>query len=446
MKGRSRRQPYEAAGLESVPKYLNGMYRPSAEAYDVKLRDERCGVADAVLIGPRIARLLMDVRQLLQSNALDALQLLIRNPSVNPNLAPEEGCSEAAIAEEARHWLVAHGVRAWTDEVAPGRLNCVGAVGKDDGRTLVFCAHLDTVGTAGMTIAPFEPRLEDGRVYGRGSYDMKGSAAAIMAAAVALAQESFNGRVLVSLVADEEYASLGAQDFVKRYPADACVLTEPSEGAGSLVLAHKGFVWAEIETRGRAAHGSRWDLGVSAIGKMGRVIAALEQFDREELRRRVHPLVGPASLHCATIRGGTGLSTYSENCVMHVERRTLPGETPEQVLRELADVVRSAGEVAEIRCTLHRPPLACDRDAPIASCVREAITRVTGRPPEEIGVGYWMDAALFAAAGIPTVNYGPSGAGAHEPVEWVDLASVIKCSEVLIDVARRFCGQAAGSD
>jgi acetylornithine deacetylase len=377
----------------------------------------------------------------LKANLVDALELLIRTPSVNPSLAPEEGCGEAAIACAARNWLASHAVRSWTDEVAPGRLNCVGAVGSvsaDSGRTLVLCAHLDTVGTAGMTIAPFDPRIENGRLYGRGSYDMKGSAAAIMAAAVVLAQETFDGRVLVSLVADEEYASLGAQDFVKRYPADACILAEPSEVPNSLVLAHKGFVWAEIETHGRAAHGSRWDLGVSAIGKMGRIIAALEHFDREELRRRVDPLLGPASQHCAVIRGGSGLSTYSENCVLHVERRTLPGETWEQVLQELAEIVGSAGEDAEIRCTLHRPPLTCDRDAPIASCVRDAVTCVTGRPPQEIGVGYWMDAALFAAAGIPTVNYGPSGSGAHEAVEWLDLSSAVTCSEVLVEVAHRF--------
>jgi acetylornithine deacetylase len=385
-------------------------------------------------------------RQVLKANLVDALQLLIRIPSVNPSLAPEEGCSEAAIAGAARNWLAARGVRTWTDEVAPGRLNCVASVGKDSGCTLVFCAHLDTVGTEGMAIAPFDPRVEDGRMYGRGSYDMKGSAAAIMAAAAALAQERFDGRVLVSLVADEEYASLGAQGFLQRYPADACILTEPSERTNSLVLAHKGFVWAEIETRGRAAHGSRWDLGVSAIGKMGQIIAALERFDREELRRRVHPLVGPASQHCAVIRGGSGLSTYSRNCVLHVERRTLPGETPEQVLQELAEVIHSVGEEAEIRCTLHRPPLMCDREAPIASCVREAVTRVTGRPPAEIGVGYWMDAALFAAAGIPTVNYGPSGAGAHEATEWVELDSVITCSEVLIEVARRFRDPRTGSN
>jgi acetylornithine deacetylase len=370
---------------------------------------------------------------------LDLLQQLIRIPSVNPTLAPGEAHGEAAIAAFARDWLATQGMRSWVEEAAPGRPNAVAEAGDGDGPVLVLCAHLDTVGTAGMTIPPFEPRVDGNRVYGRGSFDMKGSAAALMSAAASLAQNGIAGRLLVALVADEEYASIGAQDFVRRHKADACILTEPSEGR--LILGHKGFVWAEIVTTGRAAHGSRWDLGVSAIGKMGRIIAALEQFDRDELRRRVHPLVGPASQHCALIQGGTGLSTYSPECRLQVERRTLPGETPEQVMAELQAVVRRAGEEAEVRCLLDRPPLLCDREATIACAVRNAAATVTGQPPVEAGVAYWMDAALFAGAGIPTVNYGPAGAGAHEAVEWVDLESVISCARVLAEAARRFCGE-----
>lgn len=368
---------------------------------------------------------------------LDLLQELIRIPSVNPTLVPEEGQGETAIAAFARDYLAGQGLRAWIEEAAPGRPNAVAEAGDGDGPALVFCAHLDTVGTAGMTIPPFEPKVEGDRVYGRGSYDMKGSAAAVMAAAAALAREGLKGRLLVALVADEEYASVGAVDFVKRYRADGCILTEPSEGR--LILGHKGFVWAEVVTTGRAAHGSRWDLGVSAVGRMGRVIAALERFDREGLRRRVHPLVGPASMHCATVQGGTGLSTYAPECRLKVEWRTLPGETPAQVVREIEEVVRGAGEEAEVRCLFDRPPLVCDRGSPIARCVREAARGVTGHPPEEAGVAYWMDAALFAEAGIPTVNYGPAGAGAHEAVEWVDLGSVATCARVLVESARRFC-------
>jgi acetylornithine deacetylase len=374
------------------------------------------------------------------TEVLGLLQVLIRIPSVNPTLVPDEAHGEAAIAAFARDWLAQHGLRAWLEEPTPGRPNAVAEVGDGSGPILVLCAHLDTVGTAGMTIPAFDPRHENGRVFGRGAYDMKGSAAALMSAAAALVGTEMRGRVVVALVADEEYASIGASDFVQRHQADACILTEPSEGR--LILGHKGFVWAELVTTGKAAHGSRWDLGISAIGKMGRIIAALEQFDREVLRKRAHSLVGPASMHCALIQGGAGLSTYAPECRLKVERRTLPGETPEQVVRELKDVVRQAGEEAEVRCFFDRSPLLCDREAPVARCLRDAVTAVNGREPAEAGVAYWMDAAIFAAAGIPTVNYGPSGAGAHEAVEWVDLDSVVTCARILADAARRFCHQA----
>ncbi|HKQ56846.1 MAG TPA: M20/M25/M40 family metallo-hydrolase [Candidatus Eisenbacteria bacterium] len=366
---------------------------------------------------------------------------LIRIPSVNPAIAPDEAHGEQAVASFACEWLAARGIKAWLEEAAPGRPNAVAEVIGGPGPTLVLCAHLDTVGTAGMTIPAFEPGLRDGRLYGRGSYDMKGAAAACMSAAAALQGSSFPGRVMLALVADEEHASLGAMDFVRRHRADGCILTEAS--AGALVLAHKGFVWAEIVTRGRAAHGSRWDLGVSAIGSMGRIISALERFDQETLRARTHDLVGPASMHCALVQGGSGLSTYAPECRLSIERRTLPGESPAQVLAELEAVVAQAGETAEITPLLDRPPLTVAPDSAIARCVRDAATQVTGSPPAVEGVGYWMDAAIFDQAGIPTVNFGPDGAGAHEAVEWVDLASLTTCARVLEACGREFARYAA---
>ena len=382
----------------------------------------------------------MTQEPLSRRSVLKILQDLIRTPSVNPSLAGE-GTGERDIAMVAQQWLSANGVKSWLEEVALGRPNVVAETGSGEGPTLVFCAHLDTVGTSGMTIPAFDPKVDGNRVYGRGSYDMKGGAAAVMSAAAALAKVDFLGRVLIALVADEEYASIGALDFVKRYKADACVLTEPSEG--QLILAHKGFVWAEIVTKGRAAHGSRWDLGVSAIAKMAKIITALERFDQSELRNRTHPLVGSASQHCSLIRGGTGLSTYAEECVLSVERRTLPGELPERALEEIEEVIRTAGAQAEVRYVLDRPPLSCDGDSKIARSLREAVTKVTGKAAETAGVSYWMDAALFAAAGIPTVNYGPSGAGAHEAVEWVDIESVIATARILVATANCFAGRRA---
>ncbi len=365
----------------------------------------------------------------------ETTQKLIRIPSINPTLAPE-GEGETAIATFARAWMLEHGMRSWLEEPAPGRPNAVGECGNGKGPTLVLCAHLDTVSASGMTIPPFDGYVEGNRIYGRGACDMKGSVAAVLCAAASVAREDVNGKLLVALVSDEEYASIGAQHFVEHHKADACILTESSEGR--LILAHKGFVWVEIITSGKAAHGSRWDLGESAIGKMGRIVSAFEDFDRDVLRQRRHPLVGPASQHCALIQGGTGLSTYAERCSLQIERRTLPGETTENVMAELRGVIANAGERAEMRCILERPPLTCDRDQAIAGFVREAARQVTGHLPEEAGVSYWMDAALFAAAGIPTVDYGPGGAGAHEAVEWVDLDSVVQCAAVLAKTARMF--------
>ena len=367
---------------------------------------------------------------------------LVRIPSVNPVLAPDEPHGEGRIAAFIRDWLTARGIDARLEDVAPGRPNVAAEIVGGDGPTLVLCGHIDTVGTAGMTIPPFEPRLEGGRLYGRGSFDMKGGVAAVLAAGAALARGAqagipLHGTVRLALVADEELTSLGADHFATRYRADGCILAEPT--AGQLILAHKGFVWATIRTAGRAAHGSRWDLGTSAIGAMGRVIAALDAHDAHELRTRSHPLMGPASMHCALVQGGVGLSTYAPECVLRIERRTLPGESPDEVIAELRRVIRQSGEAAEVALDVARPPMSCDPRSRLAGTVREAARYVTGAAPEESGVGYWTDAAIFAGAGTPALIYGPSGEGAPEAVEWVDVESVLQSAEVYVEAARRFC-------
>ena len=375
---------------------------------------------------------------LARREVLEVLKKLISIPSVNPSLDPAAGTGERAIAEYAVDWLSRRGIRAWLDEVAPGRYNAIAEVGSGS-KTLVACAHLDTVQTTGMTIPPFEPRVEAHKVYGRGSYDMKGGVAAIMCAAAALAKSYFNCRFMVALVADEEYASLGAADFVKRYPADACIITEPtSNGMQEIILAHKGFVWLEVVTRGFATHGSRWDLGVSAIAGMARVVTACDEFDRNVLRARTHPLLGPASMHCATISGGTGLSTYAGECRMQIERRTLPDETPDQVIEEINALIEQADADGDVAIILARPPLTVDPHSHIARCARAGMRVATGHSPADAGVAYWMDAALFAEAGIPTVTFGSLGGGAHEAVEWVDLDTTTSCARALYETALRF--------
>jgi acetylornithine deacetylase len=364
------------------------------------------------------------------------LSELVAIPSINPHLSDSTDAGEAPIADHIVGWCAARSIEAWTEEAAPGRPNAVARIGAGE-PVLVLCAHIDTVDVRDMTIEPFTPRVEGSRMYGRGAYDMKAGVAAILCALEALAADPPAGTVMGAFVCDEEWASAGAFDFVRRHNANACIVTEPSEG--KLVLAHKGFVWLEVRTEGVAAHGSRWELGVSAIARMARVITALDDFDLHELRPRMHPLLGPASMHCSVISGGSGISTYAAGCTLQVERRTLPGESPDQVLQEVRGVLARSGVPATVRITLDRPPLVCERDAEIARAVRAAAQGVTGREPEECGVAYWMDAAVFANAGIPTVNIGAAGAGAHAAEEWVDLDSAVENARVLEAAARRFC-------
>src|SRR5262249_40892771 len=200
-------------------------------------RRSRAGPGDNSMVGAPTRSPAMSFDPLARESIVALAGDLVCIPSVSPTIAPEEAHGEQAVASFAVEWLTARGVQAWLAGAAPGRPKAVAEVTAGEGPTLVLCAHLDTVGTATMTIPPFEPAVKDGRLYGRGSYDMKGAAACCMAAAAALHASGFDGRLMLALVADEEHASLGAADFVRRHTADACILTAAS--AGDLGLAHK---------------------------------------------------------------------------------------------------------------------------------------------------------------------------------------------------------------
>jgi acetylornithine deacetylase len=303
-------------------------------------------------------------------------------------------------------------------------------------------AHLDTVDVAGMA-APFSGAIENGRLYGRGAFDMKGGLAAAMTAVKALADAGrpHAGEVLLAAVADEEYASLGTEDLVTRYHPDAAIVAEPT--ALDICLAHKGFAWFEITTTGRAAHGSRFDLGIDANMRMGRVLAGLDALEQELRARAPHPLAGPPSLHAATLAGGTGLSTYAASCRLQVERRTVPGERIDGVTREIEAIIRGEASrdpcfEAELRTLLVREPFEVAAGSPIVRALTDASTAVLGRGPAFVGQTPWMDAALLAAAGADTVVMGATGEGAHAEEEWVDLRSVHQLAACLAETALRY--------
>ncbi len=374
-----------------------------------------------------------------------AVQDLVRIDSVNPSLV-SGAAGEAAIAGHVAGVLEELGCDVTRHEPIQGRISVVGTVrGSGSGRRLMLNAHCDTVGVDGMA-EPFSGELRDGRVYGRGAYDMKGSLAACLAAVKALRDGGvrLKGDLLVAAVADEEAASLGTADVIRHHAVDGAIVTEPT--SLEICLAHKGFVWIEVETRGRAAHGSRPDLGVDANLRMGRVLAELESIERELRARPPHPLVGPPSLHAATVHGGTGWSTYADRCALQIERRTIPGETVDTAvdeIRGILDRLRAADpELAiEARTMLARDPFETTRDAPLTRALGEAFTAALGAAPAFRGETPWMDSALLAAAGVDTVVIGPHGAGAHAAEEWVDVESVVRLAAVLAETAIGYCGR-----
>ena len=366
---------------------------------------------------------------------------LVAVESVNPDLVPGGG-GEGAVARVAAEWLEGAGLDVSREEVAPGRWNVVAvARGSGGGRTLLLNGHLDTVGTAGME-RPLEPRVEDGRLYGRGAYDMKTSVAAMMLAGARALELGLRGDVVVAAVADEEVASIGSVAVARSVPADAAIVTEPT--GLRLAIAHRGFVWLTVETTGVAAHGSRPDLGVDAIVKMGHVLVALDELDRALRASPSHPLLASGSLHASLVEGGQELSSYPERCVLRLERRTVPGEAADAVEREVRGVLERLGARddafrADVRTDFARDPFEVDSGRPIVDLVRRHAAAVTGAAPEVVGVPFWTDAAIFAAAGIPTVLFGPGGEGAHAAVEWVDLEQAARCAEVYTAVAAEFC-------
>jgi acetylornithine deacetylase len=371
------------------------------------------------------------------------LQDLVRINSVNPLLDPSSA-GEGEIAAYVGGAMAAVGAEVHYLEPKPGRVSVVARLrGLRPGRSLMLNAHADTVDVGGM-LDPFSGDLVDGRVHGRGAFDMKGGLAAMMGAMKALAEAGcpHGGEVVLAAVADEEYASLGTEDLLRRYRPDAAIVTEPT--ALDICLAHKGFAWFEVTTKGRAAHGSRFDLGIDANMRMGRVLAGLDLLEKDLRARTPHRLVGPPSLHAATLAGGSGLSTYAERCRLQIERRTIPGEVRAAVIDEIRQLLRRQVErdpsfAADFEVLLVREPFEVAEDAAIVRALADASTAVLGRRPAFVGQTPWMDAALLAAAGAETVVMGATGAGAHAKEEWVDLASVHQLAQCLAETAVRYC-------
>jgi acetylornithine deacetylase len=373
---------------------------------------------------------------------IEFLRDLISIDSVNPLLVPG-GAGEAEAANRAAHEMRSFGLDVEFQQAAPGRPNVIGILeGAKPGKTLMLCGHLDTVSVAGMK-APFDPAERDGRIYGRGSQDMKGGVAAMIGAARQIAEHGGlqAGRLIIAGVADEECTSIGAEALVTKWKADAAVVTEPTD----LVVAvgHKGFSWVEITTQGRAAHGSRPKDGRDAILRMGRVLSRLEAVDRNLQAKAAHPVLGTGSLHASLIEGGRELSTYPDRCTLKMERRTVIGEPLDVALREVEAIMAALKKEdpefeASAKFLFGRPPYELDAKHELPRSL-SAVLEQQGISSTLSGMSFWTDAAILGQAGIPCVIFGPGGAGLHSIEEYVVAAEVLACKAALVDLARRFC-------
>lgn len=371
---------------------------------------------------------------------VELLQQLVEIDSVNPSLVAG-AAGEDQIASHVSQWATRAGLDVERLEATPGRPSVLVRGGRrGEGRTLLLCGHLDTVGVGGMT-APHTPRIDGDRLYGRGAYDMKGGLAAALVACRDASRAGIAGEVVVAAVADEEHASIGVQEALRHVHADAAIVTEPTELV--VATAHKGFVWMEIDVVGRAAHGSRPHLGIDAILKTGPVLVALDALN-DVLRATAHPSLGPGTLHASLISGGLEESTIPDRCTVVIERRTLPGESVDDVERDVAELLdrcRAADPELDVRSRtlLARDPFETVAGEGIVETVAEAASEHLGAPAEIGGVSYWADSAFISAAGIQTVLFGPDGDGAHAEVEWVSLPGTLACARTLTAAATTFC-------
>ncbi|MCB1225243.1 MAG: M20 family metallopeptidase [Verrucomicrobiales bacterium] len=353
---------------------------------------------------------------------IQTLADLVSIPSINLAYG---GTGESEVAAWVEAFFQRAGLTSQRQSVAPGQDNVlVRLAGRDRSRCLVLEAHMDTVSTDGMVTPPFEPRIEGGRMHGRGACDTKAGLATMMHALLA---QHRSGRppafdVLLAAVVDEEHSFTGVSRLVKDLQASAAIVAEPTQLR--LVTASKGVLRWRVHAVGRASHSSKPHLGINAITAMARAVTALDA-DHQQLATPVHPLLGPATCTISTIHGGEQINFVPERCVIELDRRLLPGEEPDAVMAHCQAVLDAIPGV-----TAETPPMLAD--AAFATPVDHAFVSACGSILAELGldaspcgVPFGSDASKFSRAGIPAIIFGPGSIDrAHAADEYVEIDEV----------------------
>lgn len=389
-----------------------------------------------------------------ESALMDTLADLVRINSVNPNY--HGGVPEEEMAVFVEDFFKERNIETWRQQVYPGRPNVIARIpGRNPNRRVVLEAHMDTVSTQGMEIEPWNARVRDGRLYGRGACDTKGGMAAMMHAVASLANEATAPacEVLFAATIDEEFSYRGVVALCNSlapgpidpriltnelppanpWHADAAIIAEPTSLAP--VIASKGLIRWKIETRGKAAHSAKPHLGVNAIEHMAHLIVALEQ-DTLQLAKHVHPLLGSATCNVGLVRGGVQVNFVPDRCEIEIDRRLLPGETREGVLSHYQHLIdRISSQHPNMQTLMHAPMLS-DRPlntAPESPAVQTMVRVLSsmGLDATLQGVPFCSDASKFGAIGIPSMILGPGSIDqAHAAIEYVDVSEVIQAMQI----------------
>jgi acetylornithine deacetylase len=379
-----------------------------------------------------------------EKKLLEILKEMISINSVNPSLS-KNGMGEEKIAYYIGKCLSEIGLKVEYQEIGQNRINVIGILrGYDNGKSLMLNGHMDTVGINDMKIEPFYPKYENGKVYGRGSIDMKSGLSAMLIAINTIINSGIKlkGNVILAFVADEEYMSKGTEALIKKYHTDAAIVCEPTNL--EIGIAHKGFAWIKVEVFGKAAHGSQPLLGIDAIIKASKFLNEIENFAENVLSKKVHPLLGSPSIHASKIHGGTEISTYPNYCKIELERRTLPNEDEKTIEKEIKNLIEKISNKdkqfkAESEIFFSRSAFEIDKNELIINSLVRAYEKVLGRKPKFTGLSFWTDGSILKESNIPTVIFGPSGEGLHASIEFVDFKSIIYVAQILIETIIDFC-------
>jgi acetylornithine deacetylase len=380
-----------------------------------------------------------DLPKIDEKATLSIMEKLVSINSVNPCI--EKGQGEIEVSKYIAGFLEKLGLEVRTQEVVDGRFNLIGTLrGSGKGKNLMFNGHTDTVGIRNMSIEPLKPSVENGRLHGRGSCDMKGPIAAMISALKTLSESKveLKGNVSLSTVVGEEFDNVGANKLVteKQFGklTQALIVGEPT--SLQLAIKHKGFANIEVEVEGKAAHGSVPEKGVDAIEKAAKIIVEMEKL-KKTFGSKKDPLLGEPKMHTSTIEGGREWSVVPDRCVVRFELRTIPEYATSQALKDVENIIRELGSKdpdlkAKVGLFLSGEPLNTSHEEPMIKGLQKAIKAVKGIQPQIIGLPFYTEAAIFAKAlNVPACIIGPGDiAQAHSADEFVRVSEVFEAARI----------------